>query len=118
MFKRIKRIIDRKAASKPSCASSRPANTAFSLESPVVRELALRVGQGQPAALVQQVAAAVIQETGIDNVSDSPLHHRIWCIVSGLWFYSPVAIVNRAVCELRHCMGCLFGEFWFKASAH
>ena len=91
MFKRIKRIVDRNAAAKSSSSQSsspRPSNAAFSLTSPLVRELALRVGQGQPAALVQQVASAAVEEAGVQNVSGSSWEHiekqTLLCFVHGM----------------------------------
>ena len=91
MFKRIKRIVDRNAAAKASSSqssSARPSNSAFSLTSPLVRELALRVGQGQPAALVQQVASAAVEESGVQNVSSRSWEHivkqTLFCFVHGM----------------------------------
>ena len=76
MFKRIKRISERlkankDAASSASAAPARPPNSAFSLHSPLVRELALRVGAGQPAGLVQQISQAAVDEVGADAVAPS-----------------------------------------------
>ena len=54
-----------------SSASRAASSSDFSLKSPLTRELALRVGQGQPASLLQQVAQAAVKESGVDHVSKS-----------------------------------------------
>ena len=78
MFKRIKRIAERlheqgQASGSSSSAAARPKNAAFSLHSPLVRELAVRVGQGQPAAMMQQISQAAVEEAGASAVAPSIL---------------------------------------------
>ena len=71
MLQRIKRFQKRLAENNEPSAS-RPSSSRFSLKrSPLIRELALRVGQGQPAAIVQTVSHAAVAEAGQANVSSS-----------------------------------------------
>ena len=95
MFKRIKRISERLKSNQDaaSSASAAPAAPAFTLHSPLVRELALRVGSGQPAALVQQISQAAVEEVGADAVAPSISVDRYFVI--GLSRTAPSILVDR-----------------------
>lgn len=74
MFQRIKRFKKRldDANASNETPTSRPSSSNLSLKrSPLIRELAKRVGQGQPASIVQTVSHAAVAEAGGANVSSS-----------------------------------------------
>ena len=51
------------ASQSAASSCSRPSSSDFSLNSPLTRVLALRVGQGQPASLLQEVSQAAVRES-------------------------------------------------------
>ena len=102
MFKRIKRVSERLnkeraqgSASSSSTAPARLPNSAFSLHSPLVRELALRVGAGQPAALVQQISQAAVEEVGAEAVAPSILVAHIYIYIYMQYACFPMSYVTN-----------------------
>ena len=123
MLQRIKRFQKRLAENNEPSAS-RPSSSRFSLKrSPLIRELALRVGQGQPAAIVQTVSHAAVAEAGQANVSSSTssadvTHPYILQILREIRPPRQNARTHAARLRLRHSVGCNIGCVWFQTPAH
>ena len=62
---------DEQASSSRSKGPKRPASGKLYFGSPLTKLMAMQVGRGQSASLMQQVAAAAVQEAGYSNVSES-----------------------------------------------
>ena len=71
MFKRIKRINDRINAGRDAAtpSSSSRGHASFSMRTALVREMVIRVGKGEAASSVQQVAQAAVEEAGPEHVT-------------------------------------------------
>ena len=132
MFKRIKRISERinaeRAAATPSLSSRGP--DSFSLRTPVVREMAIRVGKGEAASSLQQVAQAAVEEAGPrTRCKQKHVEYLEHFFVTTTSLYKPLYICMVARCLnlatlviahprlARYEVGSRFGQCWEAGAA-